>query len=1567
MPGEAARTELPLPQAGAPGPRTDLACDAAATAMLREDRQEPHALTPGSSHLSLEFLPKKPGARPPPEGASWDAGPGGLSTAWPGPMEAGPSSTLCPTGLAPQALSAALEARIVMGQETCQVAQPELRDHLDGHSGPHPPPKLPSQGDPPVPSLSPDPDFYFTPPSTPTEVTDVLPPGHGLPKDPWDCQTELPEEPPDSTPTSPSGSYITADGDSWASSSSCSLSPLSPADRPDVPTGWGLALPVEPPSSESSPSEDSSSSWGQEGHFFDLDFLANDPMIPAALLPFRGSLIFQVEAVEVTPLSPEEEGDEEEEAAAASSPAPNSDLMGDGEEDGSSASFLQSLSDLSITEGMDEAFAFRDDTSAASSDSDSVSYAGADDDRLYCGEPHAQASPGQEVVEALGTTPWPQASGEEAHLTAVAQDDGPALVCLWGPPGTPDPPQAAPDLQVEVSTGMTSQVGAGRVDTTREPVQASLESRGTTLGQEPVTVLAPTLQGEGRSARYSDCPGHTESSRSSGLPAGQEPGATPGTLQSNGGTTSPLESPEKDHTFDLEPMAEATMETLQTEGVVTALQDSKADLTWDLEPLAVTTLGTQQTVEGATSPQDSPEAELLPLQDAGPTSSLEPMVVATLGPSKAEEGATSLLDSPKTDTTSDMEPMARATSGSPQAEECTTLPLHSPETDLTSDMEPVAETTSGTPKAERITMLPLNSFEMDLILDMEPVAEATSRTLQAEQDTLLPQESPEIELTLDMEPVGGATSGTPQFQESTTLPLDTPKIDLTLDMVEPMARTTSDTLQAEGNTMLPQDSPEKDPTSNLEHVTVPMLGTQMAKGGTMLPQDSPEKDPTLDMESVAGVMSGTLKAKGGTILPQDSPEKDPTSDMEPITIPMPGTLQAEEGTTSPQDSPEKYPTLDLEPVDVAISGALKAERDTMLPLDLPKKDSTLDMKPVAVPMPRTLQAEEGAISPQDSPEKYPNLDPKPVSGAVSGTLQAEEGATFPLNSHKDPTSDLEPVAVAVAMLVTPQAEGSAMLPQDSQETHLPPLQDTGSSSGLEAMVMATPGPLKAEAACSLESRPVASVTQQASCVAAGPRPGPKDLESLASMQGQWDKHRPVVEGEEANPILGTEVPGASGLGAPKLGAGPEAHMPTRRGAEVLGIKSQRGTSTRPSAQGNAPRLLPQGARAAPKPETSQARLRSSGGDSRASCSMATQEPRLLTAVATEVEQGSCLASPGLLCPCSTPLVSPTSGPPVIPRSLLLDPGPSALGASQDQAPREVSLEGEKPPASKGLMPTRVGKAQRATTTAASGTTQPRGARLPPHLPPASPKVAPVDAKDPASGIFLPCKVPPPTRTWSTCGPQGHPAPSQREDEDSLEEESSRAPGSGQHSDSQGESSAEDATGQTPTQGPDQAPAGSSEETMTKAKQSRSEKKARKAMSKLGLRQVPGVTRITIQKSRNILFVIAKPDVFKSPASDTYVVFGEAKIEDLSQQAHKAAAEKFKVPAESSSLVPEAAPGPCARPTCEEDDDEEVDEAGLELRDIELVMAQASVSRAKAVRALRDNHSDIVNAIMELTM
>ncbi|XP_023768498.1 nascent polypeptide-associated complex subunit alpha-like protein 1 isoform X1 [Lactuca sativa] len=150
----------------------------------------------------------------------------------------------------------------------------------------------------------------------------------------------------------------------------------------------------------------------------------------------------------------------------------------------------------------------------------------------------------------------------------------------------------------------------------------------------------------------------------------------------------------------------------------------------------------------------------------------------------------------------------------------------------------------------------------------------------------------------------------------------------------------------------------------------------------------------------------------------------------------------------------------------------------------------------------------------------------------------------------------------------------------------------------------------------------------------------------------------------------------------------------------------------------------------------------------------------------------------------------------------------------------------------------------------------------------------------------------------------------------------------------------------------------------RSKQSRSEKKSRKAMLKLGMKPIPGVSRVTVKKSKNILFVISKPDVFKSPASDTYVIFGEAKIEDLSSQLQSQAAEQFKAPNLSnvvSGMASEEAIGAAAN-----DEEDEIDESGVEPKDIDLVMTQAGVTRSKAVKALKDADGDIVSAIMELT-
>merc|ERR1712183_385014 len=146
------------------------------------------------------------------------------------------------------------------------------------------------------------------------------------------------------------------------------------------------------------------------------------------------------------------------------------------------------------------------------------------------------------------------------------------------------------------------------------------------------------------------------------------------------------------------------------------------------------------------------------------------------------------------------------------------------------------------------------------------------------------------------------------------------------------------------------------------------------------------------------------------------------------------------------------------------------------------------------------------------------------------------------------------------------------------------------------------------------------------------------------------------------------------------------------------------------------------------------------------------------------------------------------------------------------------------------------------------------------------------------------------------------------------------------------------------------------------KQGRGEKKARKELAKLGLKAVSGVNRVTIRKSKNILFVINNPDVFKNPATDSYIVIGEAKIEDLSQQQKFQAAQKFQSKQQELEKTK-----PEVNPLRNEDEEEIEGSDKVDEKDIELVMQQASVTRQKATKALVKNDFDVVNAIMQLTM
>uniref|UniRef100_F1M6E5 NAC alpha domain containing n=1 Tax=Rattus norvegicus TaxID=10116 RepID=F1M6E5_RAT len=1616
MPGEAAGAELPLPEAGGSGSRTDLPCDAAIATILKGDQREPHGLTPGPSPLALTFLSSKPGARPQPEGASWDAGPSGAASTWVDPAEGSPSLVVLPEGLplrpvpADVPLPTTLEPRIVMGEETCQVlpspraAWPVLRDREGGHTALHPPPELCSQGDPPVPSPPPDLDSYFTPPSTPTKTTYALLPDHGPHRGAWGLEAELLDELLDSTPASPSGSYITADGDSWASSPSCSLSLLAPAEGLDFPSEWGLSpsgsvvdelephptAPPEPPSSESSLSADCSSSWSQEGHFFDPNCLANDPMIPAALLPFRGSLIFQVEAVEVTPLPQEEEEDEEEGAAAAAAAAatPDGDLAGEGEDDSTSASFLQSLSDLSIIEGMDEAFAFRDDTSAASSDSDSASYAGADDDRLYSGEPHAQPSAQNIEQEYRSRTAFPgaaeftpQTSEQEICLTdsqeSAAEIAEEILTLGIESEATRTPPdrQTAPDPQVEEATTVTPWV-ENKDDSVAEQASKALPEpcqKGTSmiLGCKPLTAKAiPDLQ-EG--AGPAMCPVLPENLKEGGqgLPSTMEyvAVASVGPWKAEGGVAIPQDPfmtlppllQNTDPTSGPESVAVVMLEPQQDEGCVTVLQDvpvvslpspQSTDPTPGPEAGAMATFEFQQAKEGVPELQDTPVASSPALQASDPTSEPEPEAVLTLRSQQDEEIVTVPQESPtassvplqSSDPTSEPEPEAVLTLRSQQDEEIVTVPQESP----------------------TASSVPLQSS--DPTSEPEPEAVLTLRSQQDEEIVTVPQESPT------------ASSVPLQSSDPTSEP-------------EPEAVLTLRSQQDEEIVTVPQESPtassvplqSSDPTSEPEPEAVLTLRSQQDEEIVTVPQESPT----------------------ASSVPLQS--SDPTSEPEPEAVLTLRSQQDKEIVTVPQESP------------------------TASSVPLQSSDPTSEPEPEVAATPEPQQPEEGVTIPQVAPVALPS----PLQGL-------------------DSTSDLE--SVVAGTMESWQDEGIATATQDMPVVAPPPLGGIESTSDPELSAQDTPQALQREAGYTPGTKPSVSEAHQELGVALGPRPVPKEQDAKpphselpASDQAQQNGSEPVVKndnlgvpGEGSGPTLSTKTSEplscmgekvTENLAAPKPGAcleahdGAKTHSPQRQASRA---KNKCGRGPKPPGQGKGSKsTASQGttetfkAHSAARSETSQPQLMNSAGEGTSLSVKDSSGPRLPVAVSVQSKLGSCPGSPArATCTlsrvyseetarCAPPFQHPEpvlglgSGeqPKVTlgtlnlssensagdllttPQNRLLDPdpdpsAPSALNRAFQSSPgppdpclcptsQKDPVEEEKPSASHGLR-SRAG-VQGAAAITTSGSTKPLGARqrvsLSPHS--ANPKVTPTDAKDPACIISSPCQVPPPSGTQNPSGPRGFPAHEQ-EDEDSLEEDSQRAPGSGQHSESHGESSGElDEQDISPqkSQCPAQDPAGSNEETTAKAKQSRSEKKARKAMSKLGLRQIQGVTRITIQKSKNILFVIAKPDVFKSPASDTYVVFGEAKIEDLSQQVHKAAAEKFKVPSESSALVPELAPGPRVRPECEEqeEEEEEVEEAGLEPRDIELVMAQANVSRAKAVRALKDNHSDIVNAIMELTM
>ena len=151
--------------------------------------------------------------------------------------------------------------------------------------------------------------------------------------------------------------------------------------------------------------------------------------------------------------------------------------------------------------------------------------------------------------------------------------------------------------------------------------------------------------------------------------------------------------------------------------------------------------------------------------------------------------------------------------------------------------------------------------------------------------------------------------------------------------------------------------------------------------------------------------------------------------------------------------------------------------------------------------------------------------------------------------------------------------------------------------------------------------------------------------------------------------------------------------------------------------------------------------------------------------------------------------------------------------------------------------------------------------------------------------------------------------------------------------------------------------------------SRNEKKARKVFSKMNLKPVEGITRVAIRRGK-MIFAIDAPEIYKIPGTDQYVVFGEARAQDPIWHSQAfAAQQQAAAQHQAQGTIPrssDSAGKDTSNIVVEEEQGEE-DAGDLDEKDIEMVMDQANVSRNAAIRGLKKNNNDIVNAIMELTM
>jgi len=155
------------------------------------------------------------------------------------------------------------------------------------------------------------------------------------------------------------------------------------------------------------------------------------------------------------------------------------------------------------------------------------------------------------------------------------------------------------------------------------------------------------------------------------------------------------------------------------------------------------------------------------------------------------------------------------------------------------------------------------------------------------------------------------------------------------------------------------------------------------------------------------------------------------------------------------------------------------------------------------------------------------------------------------------------------------------------------------------------------------------------------------------------------------------------------------------------------------------------------------------------------------------------------------------------------------------------------------------------------------------------------------------------------------------------------------------------------------------------KQTKHEKKVRKALGGFGLKESSGFSQMAVRNGKSMMLVIKNPDVMKvtSKTGATYAVFGKVEVEDANakqQQAQQLMEQIRAMQEKKAAGGDEDSDDECPDLAEVNFEEEKVELGDLSEDDVNLVMAQAGVSRNKAIVALQKHEGDVVNAIMGLS-